>query len=565
MPDSELTQSRNLVVLCDGTWNSWKDGAEATNVCKLSKSIVRDGTTPDPHYDDGVGAEIGRWGSRLDQIGRFFGAKNVGRFFEGALGLGFSENIREAYLYLATHYRPGDRIFLFGFSRGAFQVRSLANMLYRVGIVANADAAMALRLFDSYLYARALPSPGFGHPVTHYPGAQLQIRMLGVWDTVAALGTSMWGRDFGLSAWHGSFHEWSVPPIVERAHHAIAMDEFRSSYMPVVFDSPGAGDRIREQQWFRGAHADVGGGYVETGLSDIAFAWMCDRAKAAGLRIDTGDLELAPNPHAPPKDEVENRRIWSAAGLWPRMFPLPSGSSGDGGLGAWHPSVTQRTDGAGGSPKPWTTVEAGQTVECDIIADRIWNATGFILLAGQTYELTATGTWSDDGDPTGPAGRSSSDVWRASWRQLREEWSWKRLGQVLFPARMVMGWAKRHPSAPWMQLIGMLNAPTVWERRWYPWRHLLWAIGIKDPVGLTERQFPIGNRCILTPTASAPLYCFANDLWLFYRNNTGRIRLAIREIGRVEPVRPPAETRISALAVASLFLLGAVGAVYAFN
>lgn len=265
-------------------------------------------------------------------------------------------------------YAPGDRIFLIGFSRGAFQAQP-SGLIHTVGLLKSSATTIRARRSTSTgnsaqravtsktcaaMSPRSAPIDADEIALFH-DREQLRIHFLGVWDTVAGLGLPMWGWSFELFRINTQYHNTAVVPSVAHAFHAVAMDEFRSSFMPVLLKRPAGFTGKLEQKWFRGAHADVGGGYRDARLSDIALDWMMDKAEAAGLRFEPRH-RLAPQADSLGSlhDEVARAQAYALAGLWPRMFPLSQalreqvrtlfGAAADDfeDVGEWHESVNAR-------------------------------------------------------------------------------------------------------------------------------------------------------------------------------------------------------------------------------
>ena len=609
--------NKNIVICCDGTWNfaEQKDGGQAapTNVYKLYQAIDpkrdADDTPQLAWYDAGVGAELGVIGTTLSLAGKLLASKmpgleKLGPLVEGATGLGVAENIREAYIWLCRVYAPGDRIFLFGFSRGAFQVRSLSGLIYTVGLLkssAHNYAKSAFLKYESYrpkdigkrdargLTQEAKAELSDDERALFHPREHLRIRFLGVWDTVAGLGLPMWGWSFELFRIGTSYHNTTVVPCVDMACHAVAMDEHRSSFMPVLLKAPEGFEGELEQKWFRGAHADVGGGYADSSLSDIAFDWMMDRAGVAGLRL-LPRRQLAPQPDAlgSMHDEPARTPAYAMAGLWPRMFPLPAslreqirahfGAAADEfeDVGEWHASVIERGERIaaeqrrGGfhpssrllrlalapdkdAPALWDRSENdprdigwqlvlpdGQSRRFLIYAERIWSPTGMVLIKGRRYvvrevaEVSAahraisTGKWFDLDDAADADGKSSLRILRETLSQWR-----------VLSIRFIAAGAKRYPEGRWFQLIGMINRPTHWDRRTHSALWLLFYLLIRDPRELLYRQFPLGRNVSFVAKASGPFYCYANDLWLAAGNNSGAMEMEIVDLGDDSAAAPP--------------------------
>ena len=278
---------RRLIVCADGTWNSNDEQkGHPTNVVKMTRAILPvagDGTSQVVYYHQGVGT--GGW---LD------------RWFGGAFGQGLSGNVMQCYRFLVDNYvdpnsdGAGDEIFLFGFSRGAFTVRSLAGFIRNVGIL---KPEHAHRIEEAYEHYR---DPGddwhpAGPKATAFREAYARdvpaIRCVGVWDTVGSLGVPTRGPLGKFTRKKYGFHNVGLSGRVENAFHALAIDERRGPFAPSLWELTDEDLRKSPQQrveqvWFAGVHSNVGGGYPDSGLSDIAFLWMMERAAACGLAFD---------------------------------------------------------------------------------------------------------------------------------------------------------------------------------------------------------------------------------------------------------------------------------------
>ncbi|WP_435532681.1 DUF2235 domain-containing protein [Tabrizicola thermarum] len=231
-------------------------------------------------------------------------------------GRGISPQIRRAYGWLASGYREGDRIFLFGYSRGAFAVRSLAGVIDRVGLLRREHATeRAVRLAWRH-YERGADSPAAQAFARRYCHASVPIEMVGVWDTVKALGMRLpffWM--FAVDR-HG-FHNHQLGASIRHGYHALALDETRAAFAPVLWDCPPDWEGNVEQVWFRGAHGDIGGQIGDFAaarpLANIPLVWMLDRAEALGLALPEGWRERFPcDPEAP---MVGTWRSWGKAFL----------------------------------------------------------------------------------------------------------------------------------------------------------------------------------------------------------------------------------------------------------
>lgn len=277
---------RNIAFVCDGTLSSSAPG-ERTNAGRLAR-LLRE------------------FGASTGQIARYDrGVQGRGweRWLNAATGRTIGLSIRAGYGFLASRYRPGDRIFLFGYSRGGYAVRSLAGMIGRVGLL-RAEAATERRITEAYRLYESDAAPErlarfrelYCHP--HTP-----IEMLGVWDTVRALGLPFPGFSW-FSPMAVDFHDHALGHHIRHGYHALAADETRLSYAPIKWERSEDWQGRLEQTWFPGDHADVGGEVRHRpearGLSNIALNWMLRRAAAHGLALPEGwETRFPEDPGAP--------------------------------------------------------------------------------------------------------------------------------------------------------------------------------------------------------------------------------------------------------------------------
>jgi len=269
---------KRLVVCCDGTWNR-PDTDHVTNVEMIARTVETDPGAGDPPAQQSVLylTGVGTHGYILD------------RWLGGAFGFGLSENVLAGYRWLALNYDPGDDIFVFGFSRGAYTARSIVGMIGRVGLLTR-QALIEDHLPEAMRrYRRQRPQRRTSYGASDarfrevHSHDDLRVRFLGVFDTVGALGVPG-----ALSRGH-QFHDVNLSGTVLHARQALAIDEHRLTFEPSLWEAPSQPpdpDQTVKQVWFEGAHSDVGGGYADTGLSDTALAWMVREAQAQGLRFD---------------------------------------------------------------------------------------------------------------------------------------------------------------------------------------------------------------------------------------------------------------------------------------
>lgn len=262
------------VIVLDGTMSTLDQGREtnAGMVYRLMDEMRRRNTAPrvSVYYEAGI-----QW-------------RNWRSAWPVATGIGIDSQIRRAYGVLASRYRPGDRIYLFGYSRGAFAARSLVGMIDRVGLLKPQEATernvlTAYRHYEAHeitAAARTFAERNCVHGV--------EIEMIGVWDTVKALGLR-WPLIWRLWERKHQFHNANLSLKVRHGYHALARDETRRAYEPLLWRTYGEFPGRVEQVWFPGTHGDVGGqlGGFEAArpLAWLSLNWMLGRAEAAGLPL----------------------------------------------------------------------------------------------------------------------------------------------------------------------------------------------------------------------------------------------------------------------------------------
>lgn len=311
---------KRIIVFCDGTWNEDDSSRPVTSIVRLRDALAhsldsqsslvgsdpakprvagltRDNVEHIVYYDRGVGT--GPW---LDAIRG------------GAFGVGLGHNVRQAYRFLTAHYVPGDEIYVFGFSRGAFTARSLVGYLNAVGLLTSENCTPA-RESQAWQYYRTSPNDRLSGiwseltPLVH-PRERLRVACLGVFDTVGALGIPVEGlRRFNRAKYE--FHDVTLSSIADVNLHAIAVDERRLAFQAAVWRKPQFKyyNTVTEQVWFPGVHSDIGGGYFDhfvpgrpptPSLDDIPFDWMMKRVNAhTHLRFEIPRLPLADAARVP--------------------------------------------------------------------------------------------------------------------------------------------------------------------------------------------------------------------------------------------------------------------------
>jgi len=281
--------AKKIILCADGTWNT-PHGPSAlpndTNVRKLY-SLVAPQADQLKYYDSGVGTN----GTHFEH------------FFGGAMGEGLFEKVQDGYEFLAFVWDPGDEIFLFGFSRGAYTARSLGGMIAYFGVPnQNIDNMTVRRIFDAYrIMDHDQKLAAKKELAAEYALTEVNVKMIGVWDTVGALGIP--GHLFsGFDQAKYGFLDTTLNPCVQKAYHAIAIDERRSSFLPTLWTdkdgNPRPNDEKVQQVWFPGVHSDVGGSYMQQELSNITLRWMIDNARSNGLVFD--EVQVTKCLQAPP-------------------------------------------------------------------------------------------------------------------------------------------------------------------------------------------------------------------------------------------------------------------------
>jgi uncharacterized protein (DUF2235 family) len=265
---------KSIILCADGTWNTPHGDSPAaadTNVRKLYCALTNDPSQL-KYYDSGVGTD----GTPLDHLSG------------GAMGEGLFQKVQDCYQFLSDVLDPGDRIFVFGFSRGAYTARSAAGMIAGFGVpTINLDNMTVKRIFDAYRERDAAKKAALKTSLkAAYALQDVAIQMVGVWDTVGSLGIP--GIFFNLlNQKKYGFLDTALHPLVQRGYHAVSVDERRAQFKPTLWTKPDGSflpnDAQVEQVWFSGAHSDVGGGYAQCELSDIALSWMMHKARENGL------------------------------------------------------------------------------------------------------------------------------------------------------------------------------------------------------------------------------------------------------------------------------------------
>ncbi|KAK8178037.1 hypothetical protein IWX90DRAFT_482966 [Phyllosticta citrichinensis] len=385
-----MKKPKKLIVCCDGTWMDSDNG------------IINEGTWLSPKWELQTPSNVTRIGRVIlvedsqvhpqivyYQAGVGCGTSWVDHIIGGGIGAGLSENVREAYSFLANNYTDGDSIYLIGFSRGAFTARCIAGLIGGMGLLTKNGLSYFSRVFedwqnagqegydpsikldlhefeldkvdtrkvDEYLdgYKRELMELRMG--LTR----DVKIKAIGVWDTVGALGipTTPWLQSLGVPAFLHPLHPYrfmdtSLGNHIEFAFQALALDERRTAYSPAVWSRPENCETVVKQVWFPGVHSNVGGSYEDTGLADITLAWMMDQLAQPAVGIEFDEKYLA-------KAWVQNRDFYveqnaaaAAAAAHQRARTLPT-------YLAHHHSTTTNHVGINRRPTPHPTLNPQPT------------------------------------------------------------------------------------------------------------------------------------------------------------------------------------------------------------
>ena len=311
---------RNLVVCCDGTGNFWRPAARGTNVVRLVEALPPPNDRQIFYYDPGVGTPDGYLVNGDSALSvRDLTARIAGL----AWGDGVWTNVAEAYLFIVRHYRPGDRIFLLGFSRGAFTARAVGGLIHLCGLLRPQHDNMVASLLRVYRARAGRKRDGAGASLrTVFCQDVTEVHFTGVWDTVESVG--MLRLLLGASITSNR----AVKDSFRHVRHAVALDEQRSPYLPRLYDPPMTGlpaGHSFKQVYFCGAHSDVGGSYSHDGLSNAALHWMAREANAVGLDIDFNILDrhrvnVCDRLH----DQVLRSPAWTILGVFRRdAAPAP--------------------------------------------------------------------------------------------------------------------------------------------------------------------------------------------------------------------------------------------------
>lgn len=522
----------NIVVCCDGTWNSADnrdDGRPApTNVRKFFAEVAKPAGPDNQNLE-----QFSYYGSGVGTSGGVFK-----RVLGGAIGFGLEDDIKSAYKFLAETYRSDDdRIFLLGFSRGAYTARSLAGMIGRLGLLDMTDKDLTekekwdathaaliryqsektdgdLGMMQRHFWLRQPQGDFSGLSVRH-----ADIHFLGVWDTVGSLGVP---DDLGLlkgligDPRKHRFHDTKLGAIVQNARHAVAIDERRLDFTPTLWTEANK-DRVK-QVWFPGVHGDVGGSYSDHDLGDITLRWMMIEAETLGLVFRSDPKKLLKNN---PQGQLHN----SVSGVFrfrrTRPRSVPSFVQKTDQMSRLSPQAVARNKRpASGEVEYWPCrhLSLNASVTVQVRAQDRWNRTGIFVKKGEEYRLAATGEWLDASIVASPDGANPGfHPGKAAYFAAAAPEAYRALLRKFKKTRNAdNSFSRRVQDAPWFALIGAISNGK--------------GIDSGTQVLDTHQYFKIGTQAALTPDDDGFLYAFANDAWAAYGNNAGRISLTVERV-----------------------------------
>ena len=502
---------KRLVVCCDGTWNT-PEMESPTNVVRLARAVrPRDANRvlQIVYYDEGVGTH-----GPIDKI--------VG----GAMGAGLDFNVRQAYRFLASNYETDDEIYLFGFSRGAYTVRSLAGMIGFAGMLRRQQLTS---VHDAYELYRDEKDPAGARATTFRESHRTnvpRITLLGCWDTVGAMGIPDKLPGIGLDERFNKRYRWvnaNLGAHVDHALHAMSIDEQRKEFKPTSMASVTPGQTLK-QVWFPGDHGSVGGGeHHKEPLARAALEWMVGSIANVGLGLavdarfqgmlacdhtayssvsrspiygrEPRDLGSAPEFH----DSALRRFVdlaHYAHTLAPEQRRLLSAAVQERNV----QSTLRR-------PANSTVLEVDQDADVIVLAEQQRNDTHILMEAGGQYVLSVAETqyWRDgDLPPCGPCGWHEDDKALAPF--------FDGLDRMKLPLIRLASDRRVEPRANWFELIGILCH-----------QH-------------GEDRIRIARNTIYTAPSDGRFLALANDvssridLFDTYDNNDGWLVLNVRRI-----------------------------------
>jgi uncharacterized protein (DUF2235 family) len=511
-----MIMAKNIVVCADGTWNR---PTVHTNVDALFNTL------PGNRIARASTAAIGAYEERCTADQTAYYLEGVGArpsrndLFAGATGTGLHAKVLDGYLLVSRAYQPGDKIFLFGFSRGAYTARSLAALIAKIGLMP-IDAAnrhtcrdMANQLWWSFKHRDATLQPDAPDAADPCP-----IKLVGVWDTVGALGIPFFNGVMAIDELERhlfDFADLNLSERVEYGLHALAIDERRLDFIPTPWN-PRHGVT---QLWFPGVHSDVGGGYSSRELADISLGWMLTQAKAYGL-----DTTIPPLSYTPEADRHESadspvwalrsapRTIADNARFHPcvleRFQQRPNQDYRPPAL-TRHPQFAAFYTGTHVVEKiclddhtaPTRRLNNEEMQQVVVLAEKWWNGAGLSVEAGDQYEIQAQGEWNDATE------KCHADGW--------DGYEW------LVKLRRVI-------DKSWFYLCMSVSPDPTLELRQASFLKGIVQLGGRLDSGSVI--YPVGLRQKVTVSQPGFVYFFANDAPTHYGNNSGSLDVTIKRI-----------------------------------
>jgi len=510
---------KRLIICCDGTWNNPEqedNGIVApTNVVKLYNAVADEDLSAVKqlkYYHPGLGGEDS---GIVDEI------------LGGAFGTGIGRHISSAYHWLGNNYEEGDEIYIYGFSRGAFTARSLGGILSKGlldlrSVSSDESWKRVNKAYESGYRKNLLTTQEWAEDDWEFFNnkEKTPIHFIGVWDTVGALGIpddlEILNYFDDKKKWQ--FHDTKLGDNVLSARHAMAMDEIRTMFCVTRWTNASECNDALEV-WFPGAHSDVGGGYADSELSSGALKWMIEESRSKGLvfREETDELIRA-NPLGIMHNSYKG--VFAKLRSRPRNLPEISEKNRD----KFHESVFLRQKKSPLEYPPYyhtKTLEPGESLTVEVFADTRWNKTQLYLGENQSFTFSATGKWVDSKDVCDWRGTEHDeftvgDVVRAGSSFLGQfEVLFKK---VLKNESIDFIGTKRVENMRWFTMVGAIANDT----------------GVSEAVSndgsAVEHQYVDLTEYETTPLTiknSGYLYCFANDVWSFYKNNHGSVELTV--------------------------------------
>jgi len=549
-------KGRNVVVCCDGTGigedNSQGEFVTPSNVVRIFNCI-------DTASEAGERDQIGYYERGVGSVGNI-----LTKYGQGLTGHGIGTKIQILYQWLATNWKDypkgadgsqeEDHLYLFGFSRGAFAVKSLQGMIHRVGLL----DLNGLDSREQYRRARAAYYQGYQQEKAKEEWAcdkngpwkfhgdeefgRIPIHFLGAFDTVGQLGFPreswlLWTCGFMCCFFpnSGAFHYVSPSPDVRTARDAVAMDEMRSTFQPVFSRGNAVGYVKSEafdtrQVWFPGGHADIGGGNLDHRLSDGALKWMVDEAALKGLRFQ-------PNMIAQIRPDFQGNIflkhgtvLYKNLTYYPRSVPAVTMDNCEDKIPdqveSVHISAVQRSQNPRISQAPYFNtqyLQVGEQVETFVRADQVYNSTFVYMEAGATYKIKSEGMWAGfRGYPCGPDGYSTMAFVARPFYAMRIGVGMLQSGcrscsgnrEVRLPLLIS---TRRHETFPWFSVVGMIASGGTRNVVGEADFHTVFGIGKEVEYEVTGKQ-------------GGYLYCYANDLWNDYIKNRGAMVMTIERL-----------------------------------